>query len=116
MRSDPRHRARPRRGKRKSRSAAGRTCTGDVMRVAVLAAGHYCQATGETDPFPTLKLTPFLIRYFIGQREPATPASAQSHPKLHDAEWDRISHRFEVLARAIQPSSSVAIDSSRLGS
>jgi len=50
------------------------------------------------------------------QREPAAPASAHSDPKLHGLKGDMVSRRSGVLDRAAQPSSSVAIDSSRLGS
>ena len=46
----------------------------------------WCQATGETDPLPTLKLTP-PSGVFVNQREPATPASAHGHPKLPNTEW-----------------------------
>jgi hypothetical protein len=45
-----------------------------------------CQATGETDPLPTLKLTPPDLMFSVNQREPAAPASAHSDPKLHGIE------------------------------
>ena len=45
-----------------------------------------CQATGETDPLPTLKLTPPDLMFSVHQREPAAPASAHSDPKLHRVE------------------------------
>jgi hypothetical protein len=75
-----------------------------------------CQATGETDPLPTLKLTPPNLVFSVNQREPAAPASAHSDPTLHGDEWDMVSRRAEVLGRAVPPSSSIAIGSSRPGS
>jgi hypothetical protein len=75
-----------------------------------------CQATGETDPHPTLKLTPSYSVVFRGRREPATPASAHSDPKLHGATRARISRRAGAFVQGAPPSFSVSIDSSRPGS
>jgi hypothetical protein len=51
---------------------------GRRMQVACIQvkSSRTCQATGETDPLPTLKLTPPTNVCSVNQREPATPASA----------------------------------------
>jgi len=65
-------------------------------------------------PFDT-KTDPLLIWCCRHQREPHA-GERHSDPKLHGDEWDMVSRRAEVLGRAVPLSSSVAIDSSRLGS
>src|SRR5258708_1478728 len=45
-----------------------------------LITGLACQATGEPDPLPTLKLTLPIWCLSSDQREPAAPASAHSDP------------------------------------
>jgi hypothetical protein len=57
---------------------------GDRRHQLVMTMWRRCQATGETDPLPTLKLT-LLIWCVERQREPAAPASAHSDSQLHGA-------------------------------
>jgi hypothetical protein len=55
-------------------------------RPTISSTLHTCQATGETDPLPTLKLTPPNLVVSVNQHEPAAPASAHSDPTLHSIE------------------------------